>query len=74
MQYTHFAIDSIICLFGYSVCIRSIVISDIHLGIDYRIAENVKNRPLLIAFLDSIREKDNGFEIVPVKGKYVQIE
>ena len=31
---------------------RTIVISDIHLGIDPGIAENIKNRPLLIDFLD----------------------
>mgnify|MGYP002624411218 CR=1 FL=1 len=43
---------------------RSIVISDIHLGIDDRIAENVKNRPLLIAFLDSMREKKEVDEVV----------
>ncbi len=43
---------------------RSVVISDIHLGIDDRIAENVKNRPLPIAFLDSIREGGEVNEVV----------
>lgn len=43
---------------------RTIVISDIHLGIDDRIAENVRNRPLLIAFLDQIREQRLADEVV----------
>jgi hypothetical protein len=44
---------------------RSVVISDIRLGIDDRIAENVKNPPPLpIAFLDSIREGGEVNEVV----------
>lgn len=43
---------------------KTIVISDIHLGIDDAIAENVKNRPLLIAFLNRIREQRLADEVV----------
>ena len=43
---------------------KTIVISDIHLGIDDRIAETVKNRPLLIAFLEDIIRKKSADEVV----------
>lgn len=43
---------------------KTIVISDIHLGIDDKIAENVKNRPLLIDFLERLRKEKKTDEIV----------
>ncbi len=43
---------------------KSIIISDLHLGIDNRIAENVKNRPLLISFLEKQRREERPDEIV----------
>ena len=43
---------------------KTIVISDIHLGIDDRIAETVKNRSLLISFLDDIKMKKSCDEVV----------
>lgn len=43
---------------------KTIVISDIHLGIDDKIAETVKNRPLLISFLDDIRRSRSADEVV----------
>ena len=36
---------------------KTIVISDIHLGIDDRISETVKNRSLLISFLEKLRRE-----------------
>lgn len=41
-----------------------IVISDIHLGIDDKISETVKNRPLLISFLKKIRDEKLADEVV----------
>lgn len=43
---------------------KSVIISDIHLGIDDRIAENIKNRPLLISFLEKIRKEKDVDEVV----------
>ena len=43
---------------------KTIVISDIHLGIDDRIAENVKNRTLLISFLENLRKEIKPDEVV----------
>ena len=43
---------------------KSIVISDLHLGIDDSIAETVKNRSLLIAFLENIISKKSADEVV----------
>ena len=43
---------------------KTIVISDIHLGIDDKIAETVKNRPLLIDFLNDIRRSRSADEVV----------
>ncbi|WP_407380346.1 metallophosphoesterase [Methanobrevibacter sp.] len=43
---------------------KIIVISDIHLGIDDRIAENVKNKPLLISFLKKIQNEKLADEVV----------
>ncbi|MBQ9026738.1 MAG: metallophosphoesterase [Methanobrevibacter sp.] len=43
---------------------KIIVISDIHLGIDDEISENVKNRPLLISFLKKIRNEKLADEVV----------
>ena len=43
---------------------KIIVISDLHLGIDDRISENVKNRPKLKAFIDKIREEKMADELV----------
>ena len=43
---------------------KTIVISDIHLGIDDEIAETVKNRPLLISFLKKIQAEKLADEVV----------
>lgn len=43
---------------------KTIVISDIHLGIDDEIAETVKNRPLLISFLKKIETEKLADEVV----------
>ena len=43
---------------------KTIVISDIHLGIDAKIAENIKNRPLLIDFLDKLCSEGDVDEVV----------
>lgn len=43
---------------------KTIVISDIHLGIDDHFAENVKNRGLLISFLEKVRREKAADEIV----------
>lgn len=43
---------------------KTVVISDIHLGIDDRIAENVKNRTLLISFLENLRKEIKPDEVV----------
>lgn len=41
-----------------------IVISDIHLGVDDKISETVKNRPLLISFLKRIQDEKHADEVV----------
>lgn len=43
---------------------KTIVISDIHLGIDDRFAETVKNKPLLISFLKKVQEEKLADELV----------
>lgn len=43
---------------------KTIVISDIHLGIDDEIAETVKNGPLLISFLKKIQAEKLADEVV----------
>ena len=43
---------------------KAVVISDIHLGIDDKIAENVKNRPLLMDFIERLRKEKKTDEIV----------
>ncbi len=43
---------------------KTIVISDIHLGIDDEIAETVKNRPLLISFLKKVQKENLADEVV----------
>lgn len=43
---------------------RTIVISDIHLGVDDRIAECVQNRSLLISFLEHLRREKQVDEVV----------
>jgi UDP-2,3-diacylglucosamine pyrophosphatase LpxH len=43
---------------------KTIVISDIHLGIDDKFAETVKNKPLLISFLRKVQEEKLADELV----------
>jgi len=43
---------------------KIIVISDLHLGIDDRISELVKNRPILISFIERIRNEKSIDEVV----------
>ena len=43
---------------------KIIVISDIHLGVDDKISETVKNRPLLISFLRKIQNEKLADEVV----------
>ena len=43
---------------------KTIAISDLHLGMDDRISENVKNRPKLAAFIDKIGAEKMADELV----------
>ena len=40
-----------------------------HLGLDDRISENVKNRPKLAAFIDMIREENAADDLVTAGGR-----
>lgn len=43
---------------------KSVVISDLHLGIDDSFAENVRNKPLLIGFLQKLQEEKDIKELI----------
>ena len=43
---------------------KTIVVSDLHLGLDDRISEDVKNRPKLVDFIDRIRTEKMADELV----------
>jgi UDP-2,3-diacylglucosamine pyrophosphatase LpxH len=43
---------------------KTVVISDLHLGIDDRYTETIKNRPFLVKFLQRLRQTDDVKELV----------
>lgn len=47
-----------------SPVMKTIVVSDLHCGVDDQVSELVRNRPMLVAFLESIAEKKSADEVV----------